>query len=92
MPRVTVEVDAFEVLDDLSDTEVIMEIKARMKRSASFKAAFERDFVHSDLDRDYAQRALEHLIAGRVSSAIAHLDRALYPTIVKPAQTQEVHS
>jgi len=46
----------------------------------------ERGLGDGSYDRDYAARALEALLAGRVGEAVALLDRSLYPTRITKDQ------
>lgn len=64
---VEVDVDVTDVLDELDDQTLIEELTARGK-------------TVSTIDRDMAIEAHRELMAGRAASALAALERALFPS------------
>ena len=69
---INVEVDLSDVFSEITDED--------MKEECA-----ERGIYLGNYDRDYAERALEALLAGRVSDGIALLDQALYPRVLTKA-------
>jgi len=70
---ISVDVEIRDILDDISDDDLLDE-------------CLERGLGDGSYDRDYAARALEALLAGRVGEAVALLDRSLYPTRITKDQ------
>lgn len=74
-----IRIDACEVLEQVEDDELIEEVRSR-KLHVSELGQMEH------FDRDYAVRAYEELIGGRIENAIVMLERALFPTIVTESE------
>lgn len=70
---ISVDVSIEDVLSDISDQDLLDE-------------CLERGLGDGSYDRDYASRALEALVAGRVGEGIALLDRSLHPTKITKDQ------
>lgn len=70
---VEVEVDLSDVLENLDDDMILDEAKQR-------KLIVEADIGATPYVKDYVALAHEELMAGRAASALAFLDRALFPT------------
>lgn len=70
---VDVDVEISEILENLEDDDLIEEARSR-------KLLFPPETAPQPYVKDYVQLAHEELMAGRASSALALLDRALFPT------------
>jgi len=68
--NVDVDVDVNEILDEIEDDTLIEELRLRGKSPDAM-----------NYERDYAERALSELLAGRSAAAIALLERALFQTV-----------
>lgn len=77
-----VDVDIYleDVLDELTDDELIAEIKSR-KLQKHF--AQSPDMQPQPYVMDYFELAHEALLQGRINDAMAFLDRGLFPTRVE---------
>lgn len=71
--RVSVEVEVSDVIDEIEDDHLIEEAKRR-------KLILPADVSPQPYVKDYVQMAHEELMGGRAASALALLDRALFPT------------
>lgn len=70
---ISVDVDVNDVLDNIDDNDLLDECRERELLQPA-------NIAPQPYVEDYVQLAHEALMAGRASSALALLDRALFPT------------
>lgn len=82
--NVDVDIDYDEVMSELSDEDILEEVKTRKLQKHFAQTG---DMVPQPYVMDYFELAFEALLQGRSADALALLDRGLFPTGAEKTET-----
>ena len=85
--NVDVDIDYDEVMSELSDEDILAEVKSRKLQA---KCAPDDPLKPQPYVMDYFELAFEALLQGRSADALALLDRGLFPTGAEKTETGEI--